>query len=101
MEPVDLRALIGAFCSAVDKMDAMLGSYSAQAEPRRVMVVEEEFPSGMLARAQYVVKSRVTDFDGGLFAGEESPLFYSVRREVIDATRRTEWEWLFKIGKDW
>ncbi|KAI0068922.1 E set domain-containing protein [Artomyces pyxidatus] len=64
----------------VEKVDAMLGSYGVQAEPRRVSVVQDEFPSGMLARGTYSVKSRVTDFDGGIFA---------------------EWEWLFKIGKEW
>src|ERR1700761_4666170 len=53
----------------VEKTDIMLGSYGVQAEPRKVMVVENEFPSGMLARGSYSVKSRVTDFDNGLFAG--------------------------------
>ncbi|KAI0053059.1 4-hydroxybenzoate polyprenyl transferase [Auriscalpium vulgare] len=63
----------------VEKVDAMLGSYGVQAEPRHVSVVQDDFPSGMLARGVYNVKSRVTDFDGGIFA---------------------EWDWLFKIGKD-
>ncbi|KAI0033784.1 rho GDP-dissociation inhibitor [Vararia minispora EC-137] len=64
----------------LDKTDSMLGSYSAKAEPIRVAVVEDEFPSGMLARSSYTVKSRVQDFDGGIFA---------------------EWEWHFKIAKEW
>jgi len=64
----------------VDKTDAMLGSYSAQAEPRRVSVVEDTFPSGMFVRTSYNVKSRVVDLDGADFAA---------------------WEWEFKIAKDW
>ncbi|KAI0320639.1 rho GDP-dissociation inhibitor, partial [Amylostereum chailletii] len=64
----------------VEKIDAMLGSYGAQPEPRRVSVVNDEFPSGMIARGTYSVKSRVTDFDGTVFA---------------------EWDWVFKISKEW
>jgi len=64
----------------VEKVDVMLGSYGAQAAPRQVSVVHDDFPSGMMARGTYTVKSRVTDFDGAIFA---------------------EWEWLFKIGKEW
>ncbi|KZV69838.1 rho GDP-dissociation inhibitor [Peniophora sp. CONT] len=64
----------------VNKENAMIGSFSAAAEPRRILVVEDEFPSGMLTRSSYSVKSRVNDFDGGIFA---------------------EWDWVFKIAKDW
>ncbi|EIM88538.1 rho GDP-dissociation inhibitor [Stereum hirsutum FP-91666 SS1] len=64
----------------VDKVDAMLGSYGYQADVRTASVVQDEFPSGMLARGTYNVKSRVTDIDGEVWA---------------------EWEWLFKIGKEW
>lgn len=64
----------------VEKVDAMLGSYGAQPDPRRVSVVQDEFPSGMLARGVYNVRSRVTDIDGEVYA---------------------EWDWLFKIGKEW
>ena len=54
----------------VNKENAMIGSFSAAAEPRRILVVEDEFPSGMLTRGSYSVKSRVNDFDGGIFAGK-------------------------------
>ncbi|THH05645.1 hypothetical protein EW146_g9850 [Bondarzewia mesenterica] len=63
----------------VAKVDSMLGSYGAQADPRNVTVVQDEFPSGLLARGEYNVKSRVTDIDGEVYA---------------------EWEWMFKIGKE-
>ena len=57
----------------VNKENAMIGSFSAAAEPRRILVVEDEFPSGMLTRGSYSVKSRVNDFDGGIFAGRYTP----------------------------
>ena len=53
----------------VEKVDAMLGSYGAQPDPRRVSVVQDEFPSGMLARGVYNVRSRATDIDGEVYAG--------------------------------
>lgn len=53
----------------VDKVDAMLGSYGYQADVRTASVVQDEFPSGMLARGTYNVKSRVTDIDGEVWAG--------------------------------
>ncbi|TFY79995.1 hypothetical protein EWM64_g4015 [Hericium alpestre] len=64
----------------VAKVDAMLGSYGVQPAPRQVAVVNDEFPKGMMARGEYNVKSRVQDLDGEIYA---------------------EWEWLFKIGKEW
>ncbi len=76
----------------------MLGSYGVQLEPRRVSVVQDEFPSGMLARGTYNVRSRVTDFDGSIFAGEHSAIAPS---DALDLIYGAEWEWLFKIGKEW
>ena len=54
---------------SVDKVDAMLGSYGPKPDVR-VTVVQDEFPSGMLARATYHVKSRVVDFDGVVYGGK-------------------------------
>lgn len=48
----------------------MLGSYGFQADVRSALVVQDEFPSGMLARGTYNVKSRVTDIDGEVWAGK-------------------------------
>lgn len=53
----------------------MLGSYGYQADVRTASVVQDEFPSGMLARGTYNVKSRVTDIDGEVWAGT----FFSIR----------------------
>lgn len=61
--------LIAGLQCVVDKVDAMLGSYGYQADVRTASVVQDEFPSGMLARGTYNVKSRVTDIDGEVWAG--------------------------------
>lgn len=42
----------------------MLGSYSADPNPRSTEVISDEFPSGMLARGEYKVTSKVIDLDG-------------------------------------
>ncbi|KAI0660843.1 rho GDP-dissociation inhibitor [Cubamyces menziesii] len=67
----------------VDKMEQMLGSYGPH--PKGEAYIKnfdpEESPSGMLARSgTYQVRSRVVDDDGEVFA---------------------DWEWSFKIGKEW
>ncbi|KAI0638329.1 rho GDP-dissociation inhibitor [Trametes polyzona] len=67
----------------VDKMEQMLGSYGPH--PKGEAYIKnfdpEESPSGMLARSgTYHVRSRVVDDDGEVYA---------------------DWEWSFKIGKDW
>ncbi|OSD04388.1 rho GDP-dissociation inhibitor [Trametes coccinea BRFM310] len=67
----------------VDKMEQMLGSYGPhpKGEPYTKNFDTEESPSGMLARSgTYQVRSRVVDDDGEVFA---------------------DWEWSFKLGKDW
>ncbi|KAH9850730.1 rho GDP-dissociation inhibitor [Lenzites betulinus] len=67
----------------VDKMEQMLGSYGPhpKGEPYVKNFDPEESPSGMLARSgTYSVRSRVIDDDGEVFA---------------------DWEWSFKIGKEW
>ncbi|RPD80958.1 rho GDP-dissociation inhibitor, partial [Lentinus tigrinus ALCF2SS1-7] len=67
----------------VDKMEQMLGSYGPH--PNGEAYIKnfdtEESPSGMLARSgTYNVRSRVVDDDREVYA---------------------DWEWSFKIGKDW
>ncbi|KAI0774415.1 rho GDP-dissociation inhibitor [Fomes fomentarius] len=67
----------------VDKMEQMLGSYGPH--PKGEAYIKnfdpEESPSGMLARSgTYHVRSRVVDDDGEVYA---------------------DWEWSFKIGKEW
>ncbi|KAH9045171.1 rho GDP-dissociation inhibitor [Lactarius pseudohatsudake] len=62
------------------KVEAMLGSYSADPNPRATEVINDEFPSGMIARGTYKVISKVIDLDG---------------KEWLD------WEWRLKIAKDW
>jgi Rho GDP-dissociation inhibitor len=67
----------------VDKLEQMLGSYapSPTGEPYIKKFDTEESPSGMLARSgTYNVKSRVVDDDGEVYA---------------------EFEWAFKLGKEW
>ncbi|KAL7410488.1 immunoglobulin E-set, partial [Mrakia frigida] len=65
----------------VDKTEKMIGSHGPQAEPHRRTILEEESPSGMLARSgSYLVRSRLTDDDGIVW---------------LDA------EWYFKLTKEW
>ncbi|KAI9000873.1 rho GDP-dissociation inhibitor [Trametes punicea] len=67
----------------VDKMEQMLGSYGPHpnGEPYTKNFDSEESPSGMLARSgTYNVRSRVVDDDGEVYA---------------------DWEWCFKLGKEW
>ncbi|KAH9973076.1 rho GDP-dissociation inhibitor [Lactifluus volemus] len=71
---VTTRALIK------DKVEAMLGSYSADPNPRTSEVVSDDFPSGMIARGVYKVKSKVIDLDNTVWL---------------------DFEWQLKIAKDW
>jgi len=65
----------------VDKMEQMLGSYGPSEQPYTKNFDPEESPSGMLARSgSYNVKSRVVDDDGEVYA---------------------DWEWSFKLAKEW
>ncbi|AAW44709.2 Rho GDP-dissociation inhibitor 1, putative [Cryptococcus deneoformans JEC21] len=65
----------------VDKTEAMLGSYGPQPEPFTKVFASEESPSGMLARSgTYVVRSRVIDDDNTIWL---------------------DFEWGFKLGKEW
>jgi len=67
----------------VDKMEQMLGSYGAhpKGEAYTKNFDPEESPSGMLARSgTYNVRSRVVDDDGEVYA---------------------DWDWSFKLAKEW
>ncbi|KAH7887874.1 immunoglobulin E-set [Phlebopus sp. FC_14] len=67
----------------VDKLEQMLGSYGPHPEGGSYSknFDPEESPSGLVARSgSYNVKSRVTDDDGEIYA---------------------EWEWSFKLAKEW
>jgi Rho GDP-dissociation inhibitor len=67
----------------VDKLEQMLGSYgpAPNHEPYVKNFDPEESPSGVLARSgTYNVRSRVIDDDNAVYA---------------------DWEWCFKISKEW
>ena len=52
-----------------EKVEAMLGSYSADPNPRSTEVISDNFPSGMVARGEYKVVSKVVDLDGVVWLG--------------------------------
>lgn len=86
----------------VDRMEQMLGSYgvSPDGSPKSTNFPEEESPSGMLARSgTYNVKSRVVDDDGKIYAGT-SPLSGSSPLHLMDDFL-VDWEWAFKLTKEW
>ncbi|KAJ3550976.1 hypothetical protein NM688_g4956 [Phlebia brevispora] len=63
----------------VDKMEQMIGSF--RVGEAKQDFPEEESPSGMIARSgSYSVRSRVVDDDGQVYA---------------------DWEWVFKLTKEW
>ncbi|GAA5984093.1 hypothetical protein JCM10908_006048 [Rhodotorula pacifica] len=65
----------------VDKLESMIGSYGPAAEPITKRFVSEEAPTGMLARSgSYTVRSRIIDDDGKVYA---------------------DFEWTFKLAKEW
>ncbi|KAJ1310988.1 hypothetical protein OPQ81_009497 [Rhizoctonia solani] len=65
----------------VDKIDQMIGSYGPKAEQQSATFITEESPEGMLARSgTYVVRSRITDDDQHIHA---------------------DFEWSFKLAKEW
>ncbi|KAF8484544.1 rho GDP-dissociation inhibitor [Russula ochroleuca] len=63
-----------------EKVEAMLGSYSADPNPRSTEVISDEFPSGLVARSTYTVTSKVIDIDNQVWL---------------------DWKWQLKIAKDW
>ncbi|KZO92143.1 rho GDP-dissociation inhibitor [Calocera viscosa TUFC12733] len=65
----------------VDKMDAMIGSYTATETPYTKQLASEQAPKGVVARSgTYHARSRVVDDDKEVFA---------------------DFRWIFTIGKDW
>ncbi|CAD6586315.1 MAG: hypothetical protein TREMPRED_004387 [Tremellales sp. Tagirdzhanova-0007] len=65
----------------LDKTEAMLGSYGPREAAYTKIFASEESPSGMLARSgSYVVKSRIIDDDQHVWL---------------------DFEWMFKLGKEW
>lgn len=56
----------------------MIGSYGPRPEPYEKTFASSEAPSGMMARGNYNVRSRVVDDDNHVFA---------------------DWEWAFKVSK--
>ena len=86
----------------MDKLEQMVGSYGPHPEGKAYSKAfpTEESPSGMLARSgSYSVRSRVIDDDGHIYAGE-SPLkrsecLYEAKSSPVD------FEWSFKLAKEW
>ncbi|BGP48629.1 rho GDP dissociation inhibitor [Rhodotorula kratochvilovae] len=65
----------------LDKLESMIGSYGPSPEPVVKKFVTEEAPSGMLARSgTYTVRSRVLDDDKKVYV---------------------DFEWQFKLAKEW
>lgn len=65
----------------VDKLEEMLGSYGPNNVPYSKTFLPEESPSGMLARSgSYNVRSRIVDDDHNIYL---------------------DFEWSFKLSKEW
>ena len=85
----------------VDKLEQMLGSYGPNpaGTPYTKNFLPEESPSGMLARTgSYNVRSRVVDDDGEVYAGEYLCLLVGT---VVPIALSSDWEWCFKLTKEW
>ena len=81
-------------------MDQMLGSYGVNptGQPYVKNFEPEESPSGMLARSgTYSVRSIVRDDDGEVFAGTS----VGYRLVLRAFTPFVDWEWTFKLAKEW
>lgn len=65
---------------SVDKQSFMVGSYGPKGEEYTYTTPKDEFPSGMMARGDYKVKSVFIDDD---------------KKELL------KWEWNFAIKKEW
>ncbi|XP_037546033.1 rho GDP-dissociation inhibitor 1 [Nematolebias whitei] len=64
----------------IDKSDYMVGSYGPRPAEYDFLTTTEEAPKGMLARGNYVIKSKFTD---------------------DDKHDHLSWEWNLNIKKDW
>ncbi|KAG6817198.1 hypothetical protein H0H87_011556 [Tephrocybe sp. NHM501043] len=86
----------------VDKLEQMLGSYGPNPEGEFYTknFEPEESPSGMLVRTgSYNVRSRVIDDDGEVYAGMS--LLPCVHYSRADQSIVLDWEWSFKLAKEW
>lgn len=64
----------------VDKTDYMVGSYGPRGTEYDFLTTLEEAPKGLMARGNYVIKSKFTD---------------------DDKHDHLSWEWNLNIKKDW
>lgn len=73
---------LNVFCHllTVDKSDYMVGSYGPRPAEYEFLTTMEEAPKGVLARGNYVIKSKFTD---------------------DDKHDHLSWEWNLNIKKDW
>uniref|UniRef100_A0A8D3AH89 Rho GDP-dissociation inhibitor 1 n=1 Tax=Scophthalmus maximus TaxID=52904 RepID=A0A8D3AH89_SCOMX len=75
------EALLGSVANeTVDKSDYMVGSYGPRPDEYDFLTTVEEAPKGVLARGNYVIKSKFTD---------------------DDKHDHLSWEWNLNIKKDW
>jgi hypothetical protein len=79
----------------------MLGSYSADPNPRSTEVISDVFPSGMLARATYNVTSKVVDIDGQVWLGASILRIARMARQNNEWSNGLDCKWQLKIAKDW
>jgi len=64
----------------VDRTKYMIGSRAPSQDLQTYVSEIDTAPSGVLSRGNFLVKSKLTDDDGGLYG---------------------EWEWNLRISKDW
>lgn len=81
----------------------MLGSYGPhpQGEAYTKNFDPEEAPTGMLARSTYSVRSRLVDDDGEIYAGTYRYYCPSSLSLNADSRSMLDFDWAFKIAKDW
>jgi RHO protein GDP dissociation inhibitor len=76
----------------------MLGSYSADPEPRNTEVISDDFPSGLVARSTYTVTSKVVDLDNSVWLGASILSFARITYRTVNGL---DYKWQLKIAKDW
>ncbi|KAI0306960.1 UbiA prenyltransferase family-domain-containing protein [Multifurca ochricompacta] len=69
------RSIIKVLTHNAEKVEAMLGSYPADPNPRSTEVINDDFPSGITARGTYEVRSKVVDLDGQVWLDPHLILF--------------------------
>jgi Rho GDP-dissociation inhibitor len=81
----------------------MLGSYGPHPKGEAYIKTfdTEESPSGMIARSgTYNVRSRVVDDDKNVYAGTLIQNDVKVLLFML-YMNRLDWEWYFKLAKEW